>query len=497
MGLSETRQKVRSQAKMVLVEAPAGFGKTHESVAAARDLSEALEEGQKILLLAHTNTAIRTFRSQLTDLEAKCEAMTLDSFAFKNVAPYAKELGLPSPLRVGADAIAFPVLADKLNELYGRSETIVRATASRYPIIILDEHQDAREAQHSFVRTLARVGESRLLMFGDPMQAIFSFGPEDELVKWPDLIREASATDELTDPQRWQNEPVLGDWIKDARTALKGGGNPAWSKAPKTVNIFRLSELDDVSQFSTAPLYKVSSMLNGLLNSCQGSVALLTRMNANATGLHRAVKRRLRLNEGSEFKPAYDVLPNVIEAAGSPIALCEQVLELLRATGTGCTKDFTARIKKRLRPEGVDQKGWAKMQSFLEILQRLYDEPSLETWCSVVDQVRRKPPDSIGIEQIDCFHVLGAMRADEDDPLVALDNAGRERRSRLPQHWATVSTIHKVKGQEYDNIILCLCNAEQFPNHAEARKLLYVALSRAKRRIVILTSKKFPSPLLA
>ena len=60
-----------------------------------------------------------------------------------------------------------------------------------------------------------------------------------------------------------------------------------------------------------------------------------------------------------------------------------------------------------------------------------------------------------------------------------------------------MSTIHKVKGQEYDNIILCHCNAEQFPNDKEARKLLYVAMSRAKRKIIILTSKKFPSPLLA
>ena len=94
--------------------------------------------------------------------------MTLDSFAYKNVAPYAKELGLPSPLRVGTDGIAFPVLAKKLNELYERSDTIVRATASRYPVIVLDEHQDARQAQHAFVKTLADVGHSRLLMFGDP-----------------------------------------------------------------------------------------------------------------------------------------------------------------------------------------------------------------------------------------------------------------------------------------------------------------------------------------
>lgn len=496
MGLSEVRKKLRSRAPIILIEAPAGFGKTYESVAAARDLSGSLEDGQKILLLAHTNTAIRTFRTRLTDLGTKCEAMTLDSFALGNVAPYAKELGLPSPLRVGGDAIPFPVLAEKLNELYGRSETIVRATASRYPIIILDEHQDAREAQHSFVMTLARVGGSRLLIFGDPMQAIFSFNPEDNLVNWPDLMLEANVSDELTDPQRWHSEPVLGNWIKDARTTLKAGGNPAWSTAPEAVSIFRLSELDNIRQFSTAPLYMVSEMLQSLLNSCQGSVALLTKWNANVTGLQRAITRRLRLNEGSDFKPAYDILPNVIDAVGNPIALCEQILKLLKETSTGCNKNFTTRVTNRLRPEGVNLRGSGKMQSFLELLQPLYNEPSLETWCGVVEQIRRKPPDSIGIEQPDCFHVLGAMRVNEGDPLIALDNAGRERRSWTPQHERTVSSIHKVKGQEYDNIILCHCSAEQFPDNMDARKLLYVAMSRAKRRIVILTSKESPSPLL-
>ncbi|MBI2862800.1 MAG: ATP-dependent helicase, partial [Chloroflexi bacterium] len=479
MGLPESRQKLRSQAPKVLIEAPAGFGKTYESVAAARDLSETLEEGQKVLLLAHTNTAVQTFRSRLSHLGKKFEAMTLDSFAFANVAPYARELGLPVPLRVGKNAVEFPVLAKKLNELYNRSNTIARATADRYPVIILDEHQDARREQHSFVSALAYAGNSRLLVFGDPMQAIFDFDPKEAIVKWPDLTKEATVTDELTDPHRWQEAPELGDWIKEARKELMNGGKPIWSEAPKAVDVRRLPELDDMQQFSPIPPYKIAGVLNSLLNHCQGSVALLTKTNHNVTGLLRAVKHRLRLNEGAEFKAAYDILPDVVEAAGNPVAMSGHVLRLLRATGTGCTKDFSARVKKRLKPEGVNLKASGKLQPFLETLQRVYEEPSLETWCSVVDQVRRKPPEGIGIEQPDCLHVLAALGGDEQDPLLALDNVCRERRSTLPQHRATVSTIHKVKGQEYDNIILCHFSARPFPDDEEARKLLYVALSRA------------------
>src|SRR5437879_3445566 len=101
MGLTEARAKLRSQAPKVLIEAPAGFGKTYESVGAAADLARDLEEGQKVLLLAHTNAAVRTFRSRLAGLSDRFEASTLDSFAYARVAPFAKALGLPTGFRVG------------------------------------------------------------------------------------------------------------------------------------------------------------------------------------------------------------------------------------------------------------------------------------------------------------------------------------------------------------------------------------------------------------
>lgn len=40
------------------------------------------------------------------------------------------------------------------------------------------------------------------------------------------------------------------------------------------------------------------------------------------------------------------------------------------------------------------------------------------------------------------------------------------------------------------------CDGRTFPNRAEARSLLYVALSRAKRRVLFVVSRLNPSPLL-
>ena len=58
-----------------------------------------------------------------------------------------------------------------------------------------------------------------------------------------------------------------------------------------------------------------------------------------------------------------------------------------------------------------------------------------------------------------------------------------------------ISTIHKAKGLECDSVIVMPCDAKTFPDKADARCLLYVALSRPKRRLALVMSKDNPSPL--
>jgi DNA helicase-2/ATP-dependent DNA helicase PcrA len=59
-----------------------------------------------------------------------------------------------------------------------------------------------------------------------------------------------------------------------------------------------------------------------------------------------------------------------------------------------------------------------------------------------------------------------------------------------------ISTIYKAKGLECDSVIVMPCDAKNFPDKPEARCLLYVALSRARSRLVLVVSRNSPSPLL-
>jgi DNA helicase-2/ATP-dependent DNA helicase PcrA len=59
-----------------------------------------------------------------------------------------------------------------------------------------------------------------------------------------------------------------------------------------------------------------------------------------------------------------------------------------------------------------------------------------------------------------------------------------------------ISIIHKAKGLECDAAIVMPCDRSTFPDTEEARCLLYVAISRARRRLMLVVSRQNPSPLL-
>jgi hypothetical protein len=94
--------------------------------------------------------------------------------------------------------------------------------------------------------------------------------------------------------------------------------------------------------------------------------------------------------------------------------------------------------------------------------------------------------------------VMGArLRPDKDETRrAALDAAVQHRHdaASVPSQCAT--TIHKAKGQEFDSVIVAHCSAPPFPDKPDARRPLYVALSRARRSITIIASERNPSPLL-
>lgn len=498
MSQNSARLALRSRVPFVLVEAPAGCGKTHEAAAAAVDLATELHDYQEVLLLAHTNAAVQEFRTRIRSRRARVRALTLDAFALELVSPYAEPLCLPTPLRVGEhEGTAFSLLAPKLAELLRRSPSLSRALALHYPVIVLDEHQDARSDQHEAIINLASAGGVRLRIFGDPMQAIYEFGKVSPL-DWSGIKAKADINDDLDEPRRWDHNRELGEWILEARRMLESGRPIPVRSAPQCVNLVQIQGLDDVQNpNSRSVIPAVVTPLCTILNSHQGSLVVLARSNAHVFGLRLATKGRLRINEGVDLEPAYNLLSQAETSVGNPLGLAKAVTELISKTSVGLTTKIRDDLSRSLFPDRIDFGRRKVVRPLLEYLAPFYDTPDIPTVCWIVRRIYQRPPDWLRIQLPESFHVLGQLSFPAgEDPKIELDRIVRYRKEAAFVPFRCASTIHKAKGREFDHVVIALCCRSPFPDTIEARRLLYVALSRARRSIHILVSAREPSPLV-
>lgn len=499
MSLEDARTAIRSTASPVTIEAPAGCGKTFEAASGAIDLAAKLQSGQEILLLAHTNVAVQEFRRRIAARRARVRAVTIDAFALELVKPYAGALGLPTPLRVdGEGAVPFVDLAPRLLELFERAPAVASAVAGHYPYVLLDEHQDARLDQHRIALKLESTGRSKLRFFGDPMQGIYEFGGE-QLLDWSDLRDDSATIERLDDPRRWEDTPRLGDWIMSARHALETGAQVTTSGSPPEVEVMPLDALEEPQNpYSNRVPPGLAGPLHRVLNRLTGSVAVLARTNAHALGMRRASKGRIPVQEGADLTLAYEALERAREVDGDPRELSRLVVWLLSRTSTGFTQALRERVNRRLLADRIELGNARSLRPFLDELARLYERPTLETWCRLVGTIARDPPSGVRVDLPESLRALGRLGPTEgEDPRRGLDRVLMARRAGAFVPRLCSSTIHKAKGQQFDHVVLAQCGAKSFPDQPETRRLLYVAISRARRSLTILVPGRSPSPLLS
>ena len=219
-------QVLRSNARLVLVEAPAGFGKTFQGCEYARDLLPNLFPG-RLLVLTHTHAACDAFDARTTNLSRRVETRTIDSLITEIASAYHSSIGLPNTVpawafQQGDDG--FNQVAIKVARLITAAPIIAKSIVERYPYVICDEHQDSSEAQHNFINSLHRAG-AFVRVFADPMQAIYE--PKEMgswNARWLKFQEMADERVELETPHRWMNSASeLGQWVRQARVALRAG----------------------------------------------------------------------------------------------------------------------------------------------------------------------------------------------------------------------------------------------------------------------------------
>ncbi len=495
---------LRSNHRLVVVEAPAGCGKTHQGAAYAADASRQLSGG-RVLILAHTHAACDVFVRRTPKLRSRVEVRTIYSLIFGVAAAYHRVLGLPPDPAMWAwtEKKGFEQVAAKVARFLKAAPAVERMLARRYPVVICDEHQDASADQHAVAIALHR-GGSALRVFGDPMQTIYAGNrkkadSDADDARWEAVKGEADAYEVLDHPHRWSSSVELGVWILDARTKLREGGTIDLTGAlPASLRVIRADNTSPhnaryiLSKNDRVPIDAVEKASDDLLVLCH--------QNATVQGVSAFFNRRLPIWEGHMRDGLTKLVAAIGRENGNSTALAAATLEFIQAVCTGFSSSgfgnkFLAEVK-----DGCTAKR-TKLPATLQSLGRhLLLEPNHRGVANLLRALSDciKNDGAFSDVKIDLVREYGDAIAlgDFDDADVGLAEIARRRtQSRPMPSRKAISTIHKAKGLERSDVLIMPCDAKHFPDNVAGRRRLYVAMSRASAHLTLVIPRSDPSPL--
>lgn len=495
---------IRSDAQLVVVEAPAGCGKTHHGADYANEVSEG-RFVERMLILTHTHAACSVFAGRTRGAGSRVEIATIDSLIASIAGAYHAGLGLPADIAawVRQRKDGYGELALRVAALLRRHPLVATAAARRYPVVLCDEHQDSSGDQHAIVMALAGQG-SRVRIFADPMQRIFPDKPVKGALPrydWKGLTGAAQAFERLDFPHRWNRGgcPDLGTWTLKAREALqKNGCIDLRSELPDSVQVVfaeNQSQLNMGIQLATVQRKPIDAF-----ERSQSSLLVLTRYNDTARAIRAMFNRRLPIWEG-HTRDGLDRLVAAIQAGkGNSAAIARAVVAFMDDVGKGFSPSAFGDRFIRESAVGCTQSTSGKPALIQELALSLTAEPDHRGVSKMLRRLREMKEQKAAFAAIEIDlskEFWEAVRLGDYESLdLGLAEITHRRTYTRPSPPArAISTIHKAKGLECESVILLPVNADTFPNKEDARCLLYVALSRATHRLQLVLSRTNPSPL--
>lgn len=493
---------LRSDSRLVVIEAPAGCGKTFQAAEYAREAASAVRQGQRILILTHTHAACSVFMARTRGVGPRVQIGTIDSLIVQIATAYHRVLDLPADVSAWAfaqGATGFDQLASKISTLLAHSSAICGALTSRYPIIICDEHQDAGEGQHGVIMAIGRAG-SRLLVFADPMQAIYG-SDAVTAARWARLQEASEAVELLDYPHRWdKGSRMLGEWILEARRTLRqGNAIDLRGRLPPGLSIIHAD-----NQAQRHGQYQVSKdggrEINRVLRRDNG-LLILSAHNTTIRGLNAMWGRTIPIWEGFTRSALSSFAIRCHQQVGDAYALAGTFCDFVGEVGVGFTPSgFGNRLKHEVLT-GCEAKCRAKPALLQQLARCILDVPSHRGVGTALTLLHRfiKHEEAFSDVKIDLRREFyeALQLGSFDDPeqgYTQLSSRRAQTQSSIPLR--AISTIHKAKGLECANVLLIPCDKDHFSAAEKNRSLLYVGLSRATSSLTLVVSPNLPSPWL-
>ena len=407
-----------------------------------------------------------------------------------------------------------------------------------YKHIVVDEYQDTDEAQERILEILCGcpgvvegVGaEASLMVVGDPGQAIYSFRDAN-----PRFISEFAEKWEAVTYPMMDNFRSVPPIITAANALLlRADPNSALLKATVTGKEGGVRVVDFQNEAYDIGRTIASMKKSGRIDEWR-RVAVLYRTNAQAGPIESALTDLdipyVIRDDAEGFFGLYDV-----KALVSYIrVVVYEDMDALRCLWN--------RPNRMLKKEILEQ-ATRKASTVPEVLEAVlgfargpYQRESIERLTRIIRGLRtmreagastRLLLDSV----IEGTNYLGAVKTRMEEeprsnydpleyiaklldiaskrpiPLKFLEHVRRvidnSRAKKKEKDGVNLLTIHGAKGMEFDVVYVVGCNADVMPHskaitlaeQAEERRLMYVAVTRAKRYLCLSTDRRMPSPYI-
>lgn len=491
---------LRSDAQLVVIEAPAGCGKTYQAAEYARWLGQQ-RPIQRALVLTHTHAACDVFRARATAGARHMQVCTFDGFITQVAAIYHQSLRLPQDVSrwaIEQPNEGFAALGERVSQLLARSQAIRSAVVSRYPVIICDEHQDTNAAQHRIALQLLDAG-AKLRVFGDPRQAIYGTTNAERAAhrtRWQSLRERATRFEPLDFPHRWTDgSRALGDWVLAARTALEAG-TPIDLRGdlPQGLRLVLATNDGNRGQFHLdVEAAKVRTLVRQ-----SDSLLVLAPTQALVDNLHAYFGRTIRIWEGHSRDALRALSQTCADNPGNAPVLAAAACDFIQTVTTG----FTAERRQQCLREIADgarrsRRGIpAEMQALARCILEASDHIGVARALQRL-MLAATPQGALSSVKVDLHRELReASCLDQFTDAIQGQTELARRRScvGLSMPKRVISTIHKAKGLECRDVVILPCDSSTFSNTDYKRCVAYVALSRATHSLTLVISPARPPP---
>jgi ATP-dependent DNA helicase RecQ len=413
-----------SQNQHIVVAAGPGSGKTRVLVHKLASLLLAEDvKHEQLLMLTFSRAAAGEFKKRLLELIGNAanfiEIKTFHSYCFDLLG------------RVGNLDKSDSILTETIEKI--KKEEIEPNKITK-TVLVVDEAQDMNKDEYELVKVLMAQNEDmRVILVGDDDQNIFEFRGANSRYMQQMITEKGAVKYELIENYRSKNNIVAfaNDWAVQIRNRLKTTPCFAQQKDNGAIQLTQYTGRQMIVPLAEA--LRASPL--------SGTTCVLTKTNDEATMLtgllnHFGLPAKLvQTNDGFSLANLYEI---------------RQFNQLLQAN------ENTTVFSEQQWTEAVQGfKPYAHQSSNADIVQNL---------------VRQ-------------FELTNPVKKYKSDWTALLTESKLEDFLHINSETIFVSTIHKAKGKEFDNVFLLLRQFDPAPD--ENKRQLYVAITRAKTNLSV------------